>query len=169
MSKPAAVMAESSRSVRTRFAAASRIARSGSSGALDFLGDIRQTYLTMIIRFDDAPRFTAGGTTATGYASPSRGAQSLSVWRIALAAGECSPPHTLTHEEVFLALEGSATATIEGIDESVRAGDGLIVPPAVSFTLCAGADGFGAVCAMRAGGQATLMPDGPTITPPWAQ
>src|SRR4051794_33901925 len=135
-------MAESSRSVSTRCAAAIRIARSGSSGSLDFLRAIRQAYLTMIIRFDDAPRFVAGGTTATGYASPSRGAQGLSLWQIALAAGECSPPHTLTHEEVFLALDGSATVSLDGADESVGTGDCLIVPPDVPFTLCAGPDGF---------------------------
>jgi quercetin dioxygenase-like cupin family protein len=123
----------------------------------------------MIIRSDDAPRFTAGGTTATGYASPSRGAQGLSLWRIVLTAGECTPPHTLTHEEVFLALDGSATATIDGRDEELHAGDCLIVPPDAPFILCAAADGFGAVCAMRSGGQATIMPDGPTMTPPWAQ
>jgi mannose-6-phosphate isomerase-like protein (cupin superfamily) len=123
----------------------------------------------MIIRSEDAPTFTLGEATATGYASPSRGARELSLWRIALAAGECSPPHTLTHEEVFLALEGSATATIDGADEGVAAGDCLIVPVRTPFTLRAGPEGFSAVCAMPAGGQATVLPDGPTITPPWAE
>ena len=122
----------------------------------------------MIISSADAPIFTQGGTTATGYAAPSRGARSLSMWRIALVPGESSPPHTLSNEEVFFALEGSATATIDGIDETVGAGDCLIVPPDRPFTLRAGAGGFGAVCAMAAGAQATVVPDGPTITPPWA-
>jgi len=123
----------------------------------------------MIIRDQDAPRFVAGGTTATGYASPSRGTQGLSLWRIALVAGESSPPHTLSQEEVFLALDGSATATIDGRDEEVRPGDCLIVPPDTPFVIGAGADGFGAVCAMRSDGRATIMPDGPTMTPPWAE
>jgi quercetin dioxygenase-like cupin family protein len=149
-------------------AAASRIAVSGSSGGLDVRRDIRQAYLTMIIRFEDAPIFNQGGTTATGYASPIRGAHSLSVWRIALAPGESSPPHTLSHEEVFLVLEGSATATIAAADETIGTGDCLIVPPGTPFTLHAGRDGFGAVCAMVAGAQATIVPDGPTLTPPWA-
>lgn len=122
----------------------------------------------MIIYSEDAPTFAQGGTTATGYASPSRGARSLSLWRIALAPGESSPPHTLSNEEVFLALEGSATALIDGVEETVGAGDCLIVPPDTPFTLRAGPGGFGAVCAMAAGGQATIIPDGPTITPPWA-
>ena len=122
----------------------------------------------MIIHSEDAPVFTQGGTTATGYAAPSRGARSLSLWRIALAPGESSPPHTLSDEEVFLALDGSATATINGTAEPVRARDCLIVPPGAPFTLHAGPDGFSAVCASTAGMQATILPDGPTITPPWA-
>jgi mannose-6-phosphate isomerase-like protein (cupin superfamily) len=69
---------------------------------------------------------------------------------------------------VFLALDGSAVARIDGQDESLRPGDCLIVPPGAPFVLSAGADGFGAVCAMRSEGRATIMPDGPTITPPWA-
>jgi hypothetical protein len=42
------------------------------------------------------------------------------------------------------------------------------VPTGVPFVLAAGDDGLDAVCAMAAGGQATLLPDGPTISPPWA-
>jgi mannose-6-phosphate isomerase-like protein (cupin superfamily) len=122
----------------------------------------------MIIPFEDAPTFTQGGTVATGYASPSRGARDVSLWRLALAPEETSPPHTLSHEEVFLALDGSGTATLDGAEEAFAAGDCLIVPAGVPFVLRAGAAGLGAVCAMAAGGQATLMPDGPTITPPWA-
>ncbi len=122
----------------------------------------------MIIRSEDAPTFTQGGTTATGYASPSRGTPNVSVWRIALQPGEASPRHTLSHEEVFLVLEGEATATIAGDDEIAAAGDCLIVPAGKPFVLRAGDDGLAAVCAMAAGGQATILPDGPTITPPWA-
>ena len=122
----------------------------------------------MIIRSHDAPTFTQGGVTATGYASPSRGARDLSLWRIALAPHEASPPHTLSHEEVFLALEGGATATLYSADHSLAAGDCLVVGPGVPFTLSAGPDGFAAVCAMVAGGEATILPDGPTLTPPWA-
>ena len=141
---------------------------SGSSGLLDVCREIRQAYLTMIISSEQAPIFTQGGTTATGYASPSRGARSLSMWRVALAPGESSPPHSLSHEEVFLGLEGAATASVDGVEEHVGAGDCLIVPPDTAFILRAGPRGFVAVCAMSAGGAATLIPHGPTITPPWA-
>jgi quercetin dioxygenase-like cupin family protein len=122
----------------------------------------------MIIHSQDAPTFTQGGTTAIGYASPSRGARDLSLWRIDLAPGEASPPHSLSQEEVFLALEGSGRAQLDGDEEAFAAGDCLVVPKGVPFTLQAGPQGLGAVCAMAAGGQATILPDGPTITPPWA-
>ena len=121
----------------------------------------------MIISSADAPIFTQGGTTATGYAAPSRGARSLSMWRIALVPGESSPLHTLSNEEVFLALEGSATATIDGMDETVSAGDCLIVPPDRPFTLACqrrrlrrrlrdGGRGSGDDCSRRAHNHTTL-------------
>ena len=122
----------------------------------------------MIISSQDAPVFRQHGATAVGYASPSRGATDLSLWRLSLAPGESSPPHSLSREEVFLALGGSAVAVIDGTEHLFAGGDCLVVPIGVPFVLVAGDAGLDAVCAMAAGGQATLLPDGPTIAPPWA-
>ena len=122
----------------------------------------------MIITAASAPTFTQDGTTAVGYASPSRGAADLSLWRIRLDPGTASPYHALSREEVFLALDGDAVATVDGAEHPLSPGDCLVVPPGVPFALAAGGGGFAAVCAMAAGGEATILPDGPTITPPWA-
>jgi mannose-6-phosphate isomerase-like protein (cupin superfamily) len=122
----------------------------------------------MIISSQDAPVFRQAGVTAVGYASPSRGASDLSLWRLSLAPGEASPPHSLSREEVFLALGGEAVATIDGAEHSFGAGDCLVVAAGKPFVLSAGDAGLDAVCAMAAGGKATLLPDGPTISPPWA-
>jgi mannose-6-phosphate isomerase-like protein (cupin superfamily) len=122
----------------------------------------------MIITAASAPTFTLDGTTAVGYASPSRGAADLSLWRIRLDPGTASPYHALSREEVFLALDGDAVATVDGTEHPLSPGDCLVVPPGVPFALAAGSGGFAAVCAMAAGGEATILPDGPTITPPWA-
>jgi mannose-6-phosphate isomerase-like protein (cupin superfamily) len=122
----------------------------------------------MIISSEDAPIFRQDGVTAVGYASPSRGATDLSLWRLSLAPGEASPLHSLSREEVFLALAGSAVATIDGAPHAFAAGDCLVVPAGRPFLLAAGEEGLDAVCAMAAGGKATLLPDGPTISPPWA-
>jgi mannose-6-phosphate isomerase-like protein (cupin superfamily) len=122
----------------------------------------------MIISSEDAPIFRQDGVTAVGYASPSRGATDLSLWRLSLAPGETSPRHSLSREEVFLALAGSAVATIDDTPHPFAAGDCLVVAAGRPFILVAGDEGLDAVCAMAAGGKATLLPDGPTISPPWA-
>ena len=123
-----------------------------------------------LITQQTAPPFAAGGTTITGYAAPSRGARSVSLWRIELAPGSSSPLHQMDVEEVFLGLEGSAVAEVGGQETTVTAGDCLILPAATPFVLTAAHDGpFRAVACMPAGGQATLLPDGETFVPPWAQ
>jgi quercetin dioxygenase-like cupin family protein len=123
-----------------------------------------------LISQDSAPPFIAGGTTVTGYAAPSRGATSISLWRIELAPGTTSPLHRLDVEEVFLATGGRAVATINDTQYAVSAGDCLILPAGAPFTIRAAADEpFLAVACMPAGGKATLLPDGPTFVPPWAE
>ena len=123
-----------------------------------------------LISHESAPPFTADGTTVTGYAAPSRGATSISLWRIELAPGAASPLHQLDVEEVFLGTGGRAMATIDGTNYSVSAGDCLILPAGAPFTITAAADEpFRAVACMPAGGRATLLPDGPTFVPPWAE
>ena len=123
-----------------------------------------------LISQQSAPPFAAGGTTITGYAAPSRGANTVSLWRIELAAGSSSPLHQMDVEEVFLGIEGSAVAEVDGRRTTVTAGDCLILPATTPFTLTAGPDQpFQAVACMPAGGRATMLPDGATFVPPWAE
>ena len=123
-----------------------------------------------LISQKSAPPFTAGGTSITGYAAPSRGAKAVSLWRIELAPGTVSPLHEMDVEEVFLGIDGSAVAEIDGRQTTVAAGDCLILPAATPFTLTAGPDRpFQAVACMPAGGRATMLPDGATFVPPWAE
>jgi mannose-6-phosphate isomerase-like protein (cupin superfamily) len=114
-----------------------------------------------------APRFDVGGTHVIGLAAPSRGSAETSVWRLTLDPGSSSPEHTLDREEVFVALEGSARAVVDGRETDIHAGDALIVPPAVPFTIAnPKPDPFEAVVCMPVGGTATV--EGEAITPPWA-
>jgi len=123
-----------------------------------------------LITQQSAPPFAAGGTTVTGYAAPSRGATAVSLWRIELAPGFTSPLHRMDVEEVFLGLEGSAVVDVDGAPTTVAAGDCLIVPAGTPFALTAGPNQpFRAVACMPAGGRATLLPDGATFVPPWAE
>jgi quercetin dioxygenase-like cupin family protein len=123
-----------------------------------------------IIKRNDAPVFQAGGTRVTGYAAPSRGATEVSVWRLELAPGSTSPVHHMDREEVFLALEGSMVATVDGTDSLIAAGDCLILPAGTPFSFhVPGDEPFRGLACMPAGGLATMSPDGPTFPPPWAQ
>jgi mannose-6-phosphate isomerase-like protein (cupin superfamily) len=120
-----------------------------------------------LVSSSSAPRFDVGGTHVVGLAAPSRGAAETSVWHLTLDPGSSSPEHTLDREEVFVALRGSARAVIDGQDTEVRAGDALIVPPAVPFTIAnPGPEPFEAVVSLPVGGSATVA--GEAMTPPWA-
>ena len=117
-----------------------------------------------------APPFTAGGTTITGYAAPSRGATEVSLWRIELSPGSSSPLHQMDVEEVFLVVDGEAVAVVDETRATIGAGDCLILPARTPFTLTAGANQpLLAVACMTAGGQATMLTNGATFVPPWAE
>ena len=121
-----------------------------------------------IIREQDAPRFGQDGVEVTGLASPSRGCHTVSAWRVLLAPGAASPEHTLTSDEAFVALRGSARVELDGEPEQLRAGDCLVVAPERRFTISNdGAEPFEAVCCMAAGGRAVVEGEG-SFVPPWA-
>lgn len=121
-----------------------------------------------LIRSASAPVFEQPGTTITGLAAPSRGSREISAWRLRLAPGAASPDHVLTHEEVFVALSGAATASLDGVEHRVAAGDALVVSPGVPFRIAtAGAEPFEAVACMRCGGLARVGAD--SFPPPWAE
>lgn len=121
-----------------------------------------------VISSSSAPEFHAGGTHVIGLASPSRGAHDTSVWRVTLDAGSASPLHELEREEVFVALAGTATATIDGLEHHVAPGDALIVPRDTPFSIAiSGESAFEAVCCFPVGARAVV--DGRAFTPPWAE
>jgi mannose-6-phosphate isomerase-like protein (cupin superfamily) len=121
-----------------------------------------------IIKEQDAPRFGQDGVSVTGLAAPSRGCASVSAWRVVLAPGAGSPEHTLTSDEAFVALRGTARVTLDGAEHDVSAGDCLVVAPGREFAIRNdGAEPFEAVCCMAAGGQAVVAGEG-AFVPPWA-
>ena len=121
-----------------------------------------------IIRDEQAPRFDGDGVVVTGLASPSRGCASISAWRVVLDPGAASPEHTLTSDEAFVALRGTARVELDGEAHEIAAGDCLVVAPDRSFRIRNdGDEPFEAVCAMAAGGRAVVAGQG-TFVPPWA-
>jgi mannose-6-phosphate isomerase-like protein (cupin superfamily) len=121
-----------------------------------------------VISSSTAPTFQADGTFVTGLASPSRGSREVSAWRLRLAPGSASPEHALSHEEVFVALAGTAVATLAGRRHEVGPGDALVVDPDVPFVLAnEGDEPFEAVACMRCGGVARVGAD--SFAPPWTE
>ena len=121
-----------------------------------------------IIREQDAPRFGQDGVEVTGLASPSRGCDTVSAWRVLLQPGAASPEHTLTSDEAFVALRGSARVELEGEAHELagRRLPGRRAAPALQHPQRR-REPFEAVCCMAAGGQAVVEGEG-TFVPPWA-
>ena len=115
-----------------------------------------------------APRFGHEGTRVVGYASPSRGSRSVSAWRVVLEPGAGSPLHQVSRDEAFVAIRGEARVELGGEQFTLRAGDGLSVPPHTAFRIInEGTGEFEAVVSMAADGTAWLE-GGEPFTPPWA-
>lgn len=122
-----------------------------------------------LIRAENAPQFRWPGLSVTGLAAPSRGARETSVWRLCLEPGAPGAPHSLDHEEIFVALSGRARALVGGEESLLHAGDTLIVPAGERFSLrCEGSEPFEALAVSPAGVQA-LLPDGSRLVPPWTE
>jgi quercetin dioxygenase-like cupin family protein len=122
-----------------------------------------------VLHAPDAPTHDIPGARFTTLASPSLGSAETSVWRLELLPGAEPVPHRVTREEIFVALDGEAIATLDGVEQRVRAGDALVLPPGVEFSLAAaGPRPFGALVCLPVGGQAAMQ-GGEPFTPPWAE
>jgi len=121
-----------------------------------------------VIRKAEAPVFELFGVKVVGLASPQRGAQETSVWQLELPPGAPAVPHRVTREEIFVGLSGSADVLLSGVAHELGAGDALLVPAGVEFSLAnPRAEPFRAVVALPVGGQAVTREG--TFTPPWAE
>src|SRR6478752_6751333 len=88
-----------------------------------------------MIRAENAPQFAKFGIFVTGLAAPSRGARETNVWRLRLPASDPGVPHAVDREEIFVGLSGRAVAEIGDERHELGAGDTLIVPPHVTFSI----------------------------------
>lgn len=113
------------------------------------------------------PTHQVGGTAFTSLATPTRGSTDNSVWEVSIPPGTAPTPHSLTREEIFVVLEGSASVTLDGQERSAAPGDAIVVPAEVSLSLANRGDSvLRLLCCLPVGGQARTA-DG-TFTPPWA-
>ena len=114
------------------------------------------------------PTHDLGGTRFTSLATPSNGSAETSVWTVEIDAGVPATPHSLTREEVFVVLDGTAAVAVDGVEAVAGVGDAIVVPPGVDFRIAnAGDTVLRLLCCLPVGGQAVTA-DG-RFTPPWAR
>lgn len=122
-----------------------------------------------VIKSPIRPTHDIGNARFTSLATPSRGSAETSVWMVEIDPATPSTPHSLTREEVFVVVEGSAGVSIGGVCDDASVGDAIVVPVDTEFELINAGDGpLLLLCCMPVGGQATTS-DGTTFTPPWAR
>jgi quercetin dioxygenase-like cupin family protein len=121
-----------------------------------------------IIHAPDKATHDIGTARFTSLATPSRGSTETAVWQVEIEVGAPAAPHSLTREEVFVVLEGTAAVRIGGTAGVAEQGDAIVVPADTEFELSNGANTpLRMLCCFPVGGQARL--DGATFTPPWAE
>ncbi|WP_199792296.1 cupin domain-containing protein [Allosphingosinicella vermicomposti] len=121
-----------------------------------------------VIKAEDAVLFELPGIKFYGLAAPSRGSTENSVWRVEIDPGVEGAPHSVTREEVFIATQGAAVASIDGHRFDVKAGDALIVPAMASFALSNPHEAaFHAVVILPVGAEAVTADA--RFIPPWAK
>lgn len=121
-----------------------------------------------IIPTTNRPTHERGGARFTSLASPARGSAETSVWIVEIDPGTPATPHSVTREEVFVVLDGTAGVTIGEDHGDAAAGDSFVVPPDTMFEVSnAGDVALRMMCCLPVGGQARI--GDATFTPPWAE
>jgi quercetin dioxygenase-like cupin family protein len=110
-----------------------------------------------------------GGAHFTSLATPSRGSTETSVWLVEIEPSSPPTPHSVTREEVFVVLSGTARVELDGVPGTAQAGDAIVVPAGVPFALSNDeGENLRLLCCLPVGGQAR-MGEGEPFTPLWAQ
>ncbi|MFC1416560.1 cupin domain-containing protein [Streptacidiphilus cavernicola] len=108
------------------------------------------------------------GVRFTAHANPGTGSRAIAAWRGEIPAGTPGVPHTVSHEEVIHVLSGTLRFSVDGDTADLGAGDTAIVPAGALFRLDNPTDRPAATWVSTAVGLTAALPDGSTLTPPWA-
>lgn len=122
-----------------------------------------------VLTAPSAPTHEVGSTKFTSLATPSKGTVSTAMWSVEIAPGTPPTPHSLTSEELFTVIAGTAHVKIAETEEVANVGDVIVIPADVVFVLSnPTSEPLRMLCCLPVGGQARLA-DGSVFTPPWAQ
>jgi quercetin dioxygenase-like cupin family protein len=122
-----------------------------------------------IVRERDAVQHRLHGATFNSFVAPASGSRELCAWRLDVAAGTVGVPHRVSHEEVFLALTGEFSASIDGVISVLRPGEAAFVPAGAMFGLDNTSDAPATAWVTTSVGLEATLPDGSSISPPWVR
>lgn len=109
------------------------------------------------------------GSRFESFVRSETGSSQLCAWLLHVPPSIQGAAHRIDREEVLLVLDGDLLAVVDGGDAArLERHDVLLVPAGSELRVDAGANGATAWVTAAAGLTAT-MPDGATISPPWAQ
>lgn len=120
-----------------------------------------------VIRTEDAVVHELPDARFTSYAHPSRGSSELCAWRVEFAPRSTGLPHRISQEEVFLILDGSVQADVDGDTSTLGSGDVLVVPAGAKLRVDNAEEGAATAWVTTRVGLQAELDDGSWISPPW--
>ncbi|MEV6209937.1 cupin domain-containing protein [Kitasatospora sp. NPDC051914] len=121
-----------------------------------------------VVRPADATVYELHGARFTSHASATTGADRLRAWRLDVPAGTRGVEHTISHEEVLHVLDGTPAVTLGGTTVVLAPGDTAVAPAGSVLRLDNPGPGPAAAWVTSTVGLQAVLPDGSTVTPPWA-
>lgn len=115
------------------------------------------------------PFETPGGNVTRALATPSRGAQEVTVIRQHEIPGGHNPLHHHDREEIMVMLAGAVTVTVETVQETLRPGDTLIVPAQARHQIANAGQEPAEWLIIAAQGRRFFSATGEEAFPSWAQ
>lgn len=123
----------------------------------------------LVVRNEELGESGTEGNFAGGVATPSRGAEEVSLIRQRQAPGSANPLHLHDREEITVVLSGSVRVTTEREEVDLSAGDALIVPAHTVHQVQTVGDAEAEWLLAAPSGVRFLFADGRETSPSWAK
>ncbi|MEV7673617.1 cupin domain-containing protein [Streptomyces sp. NPDC007872] len=120
------------------------------------------------IRSTDAAVHEIHGVRFVSYARTDTGSRDLAAWRGEVPAGTPGRAHVISREEVFYVLSGRLRFTVDGESAELAPGDAAVAPAGSELTVTNATDRPARMWVTTRTGLTAALPDGTTLTPPWA-
>ncbi|MES9520877.1 cupin domain-containing protein [Streptomyces capoamus] len=121
------------------------------------------------IRSAEAVVHELHGGRFVSYVRPGTGSRDLAAWRVEIPAATAGPTHTISEEETFYVLSGRLRLTIDEESAELGTGDAAVAPAGSTLTVANPTDRPARMWVTTRTGLTARLPDGSTITPPWAR